>query len=695
MYNIYFEVAATGFLAVLLLYLYVQYPNPTEGNILYRKWVVWVLIAEILDVITGRMIDYGNRILPVLNIIVNTVYFFSTACMNYRFSKYIHTFVKSKSSKLYMSFCKLSLFLYLCLMTANIFGGWVFTFNENGQYVHGPIYFTCYFIQIIIAVATVILLWSYRKQLEPRQKMAIWMFLLLVIAGFILQAVFFQKTLLTSYMTSIAAMTLLFIIETPDYERLNHTMTELEDQKKIAEVANRAKSSFLANMSHEIRTPMNAILGMNEMVLRESDNPKITKYALDIQSAGKTLLSIINDILDLSKIESGKMELIPVEYEFASVLNDIVNMTMKKAKEKGLYYHLNVDKEIPTIFYGDEIRIRQVILNIVNNAIKYTQKGGVEINISFLSKDSMLEVRVKDTGMGIRKEDFDKLFSSFQRLEETKNRNVEGTGLGLGITKQLVEMMGGKIEVKSEYGKGSEFTISARQEVRDERPIGDYTKRLKEANSEKEEYRPSLVAPKAKALIVDDNEMNLEVIMELMTDTKIQITPVLSGKECIEMLKKKSFDIIFLDQMMPEMSGIETLKVILEEGLAKDTPVIALTADAIVGARDSYIKEGFTNYLSKPVMYEELEKLLLRYLDDSLLLTEEELEKENVKVTKAVDGKMPVVLVISDSAEKLNEMKETLSARYKGVFVRDEASAEKYLSKHEVEFVIRPGNLKT
>ncbi|MBQ9437955.1 MAG: response regulator [Lachnospiraceae bacterium] len=372
----------------------------------------------------------------------------------------------------------------------------------------------------------------------------------------------------------------------------------LKLEKDAADQANMAKSNFLANMSHEIRTPMNAIIGMDEMILRESKDARISKFAADIQSAGKTLLSIINDILDLSKIESGKMELVEVEYDFASVLNDIVNMTMPKAREKGLSYELAADPDIPSVLRGDEIRVRQIILNITNNAIKYTAEGGVSIHVSYDSGLGMLQAEVADTGMGIKPEDMDKLFSSFQRLDETKNRNIEGTGLGLNITKRLAEMMGGSISVESVYGKGSVFTAQVLQEVVDAAPIGSYTERLAKSQLQNEAFKPMLIAPEAKVLIVDDNEMNLEVISALMSDTRMKIATALSGRDCIEMLKKESFDIILLDQMMPGMSGSQTLEAIRSGHLADATPVIALTADAIVGAKENYIREGFTDYLS-------------------------------------------------------------------------------------------------
>ncbi len=463
-------------------------------------------------------------------------------------------------------------------------------------------------------------------------------------------------------------------------------LRKFNEERVVA--ANKAKSNFLANMSHEIRTPMNAIIGMDEMILRESNDPSISKFALDIRSASKTLLSIINDILDLSKIESGKMEIIPIEYDSASVFYDVINMTKRKAEGKGLAFEVNVHNDTPVRLLGDEIRIRQVMLNIINNAIKYTEKGSVKVNISYDREQEILLVSVSDTGIGIKPEDIDKLYNLFQRLEETKNRNIEGTGLGLNITKQLVEMMGGHIFVQSTYGKGSTFNVEIPQKMINSSPIGDFSRRLNETLNKKEEYKPALVAPNARILIVDDNEMNLEVISGLLADTRMKLTTASCGSECINLLKENTYDVILLDQMMPMMSGVETLLTIRKCHLADNTPVIALTADAIVGARESYIKEGFSDYLSKPVMYDDLESVLLKYVDDSLLLTPEQIEEEDSAEDK------PKILVVCSSGDKLSEMKDLLGKRYKGVFVKNEEQAQKYLANHTVEFIIRDGGSK-
>ncbi|MBR6329726.1 MAG: response regulator, partial [Lachnospiraceae bacterium] len=300
-----------------------------------------------------------------------------------------------------------------------------------------------------------------------------------------------------------------------------------------------------------------------------------------------------------------------------------------------------------------------------------------------------------------KSEDLAKLFTSFQRLEEDKNRNIEGTGLGLNISMRLVQMMEGNIDVESKYGAGTTFTATMKQEIVDERPIGDFAQNLAKLQEHMDEYKPSLVAPSASVLVVDDNDMNLEVIASLLKETQIKITTAESGSECIEILKGRHFDLILLDQMMPGMSGNKTLEIIREKHLADGVPVIALTADAIIGAREFYLEKGFTDYLSKPVMYADLEDILLKYIDRSHILTREQIEAREAEASKGEteskavgaqgdgDAAKPVILVISDSAEKLKELKESIGGHYKGVFVRNEESAAKYLEKHEVEFVLR------
>ena len=400
--------------------------------------------------------------------------------------------------------------------------------------------------------------------------------------------------------------------------------TALAEANRLAAVrANQAKGDFLANMSHEIRTPMNAIIGMNEMVMREEISPKALQYSQDIHNAGQTLLAIINDILDFSKIESGKMEIVPVVYELSSLLIDVLVMVTGKVHDKGLNLVTDVAPDIPHQLFGDEIRIRQIVLNLINNAVKYTEKGTVTLKVGCQrekEKRLLLEIAVIDTGIGIKEEDIGKLFNSFQRVDMAVNRNVEGTGLGLAITKQLTEQMEGHIQVESVYGRGSVFRVSLPQTIMDEAPIGDFANTASGRRADEPE-EISFTAPDARILIVDDNKVNLVVAKGLLKETGIQIDAVLSGAEALEMIRTNKYDIILLDHMMPVMDGMETLERMRgqEENMSRDAAVIALTANAISGSREMYLAAGFEDYLSKPINAARYKEMVRKYLPPELV----------------------------------------------------------------------------
>ncbi|MBQ3911910.1 MAG: response regulator [Lachnospiraceae bacterium] len=427
-------------------------------------------------------------------------------------------------------------------------------------------------------------------------------------------------------------------------------MDELRQQREIADSANEAKSRFLANMSHEIRTPINAVLGMDEMILRESQEKSIRTYAADIMSAGKTLLSLINDILDFSKVEEGKMEIIPVQYDLSSLINDLVNMIRDRAAKKGLKFVVDVDRHIPHLLHGDEIRIKQCVMNLLTNAVKYTEKGTVTLRVTFTpaekgKKSVMLGFAVEDTGIGMKQEDMDKLFSPYKRIEEKRNRLIEGTGLGMSITRQLLELMHGKLEVQSEYGKGSCFSFEVKQKVISWQEIGDYSDRLAESSENGPAYHELFHAPDARILVVDDTEMNLTVIRSLLKKTEIRIDTAERGRDALTLAAGNQYDAIFIDHMMPDMDGIETLEHLRESGKNTETPAIALTANAVSGAREMYLNAGFTDYLSKPVDGAKLEKLL------SEVLPAEKLQKPVSLSASDTAGNTPEtsrILVIDD-----------------------------------------------
>ncbi|MDD6798505.1 MAG: response regulator [Clostridia bacterium] len=403
---------------------------------------------------------------------------------------------------------------------------------------------------------------------------------------------------------------------------------ELEKAKTEAENANRAKSRFLAKMSHEIRTPINAVLGMNEMIIRESNEEAIREYAYDVKNSSELLLNIVNEILDSSKIESGMMEIVPVNYKMGSLLNDLYNMINIKIQDKKLKLVFDIDPSIPSEYYGDDSRIRQVLLNLLTNAVKYTDKGTVtmEVRCSADNENAVLHYSVKDTGIGISEENIGKIYDEFQRFDLSRNRSVEGTGLGMNIVQQLLKLMGSELHIKSEYGKGSEFYFDIEQKIVNAEPLGDFRKKFIQS-AQKDNIRTEYFAPKAKVLVVDDNAINLKVFTRLIKKTRIQVYEAESGKECLELLRSQPVDMIFLDHMMPEMDGIETLHAIRDNKLCEGIPVIMLTANAIVGDREKYINEGFDDFLSKPIIPDELDKMILKHLPEELVITEGNIKK--------------------------------------------------------------------
>ena len=413
----------------------------------------------------------------------------------------------------------------------------------------------------------------------------------------------------------------IMIDSTKHYQHLR----ELEKEKQIADAANKAKSEFLANMSHEIRTPINAVLGMDEMILRESNESVIREYAMDIQKAGHTLLTIINDILDLNKIEAGKMELMPVEYDVSDMVHDISSMIKPRAEEKNLLFKVSIDPDIPAKVMGDDVRIRQILMNLLTNAVKYTPSGEVRFNVALKQKvdglnaeDAVLHFEVEDTGIGIKSEDLNKLFLEFERIELDRNRTIEGTGLGMPITMKLLSLMDSELMVKSEYNKGSVFSFDLRQKIVEKTPIGESQNSARSRVPKQSASTEAFIVRDANILIVDDNKMNRKVFMALLKKTQIGITEADSGYTAIELAASQHFDIIFMDHMMPGMDGIEAMERIkaVKDGPCANTPIIVLTANAVEGSKEKYLEDGFDGFLSKPILPENLFVLIKEILPE-------------------------------------------------------------------------------
>ncbi len=383
--------------------------------------------------------------------------------------------------------------------------------------------------------------------------------------------------------------------------------------------ADRQKTDFVSHMSHEIRTPITAILGMNEMIQRESTDDSILQYSDKIEKAGESLLGIINDILDFSKIEAGRMELSLQPYSLPELLSDLDLMVRMRAEEKNLKFTMSVDEKLPVMPVGDLQKLRQIMTNILTNAVKYTEKGEVKLTLKLLSlsePDFSMLISVEDTGIGIREEEMGKLYSAFDRLDLERTRSIEGSGLGLTITQQMLSLMGSRIDVKSEYGRGSCFSFCLKQGIMDSSPIGPYEASADTAKLRKKRRNPTFTAPEVRLLIVDDTPMNLEVLIGLLKGNGMQIDKAQSGEECIELFLKNTYDAVFLDHRMPNMDGVETLRELQkrEPERIKNTPVISLTANAFATAKEEMLKAGFTDYLTKPVNLYDLENMLLKHL---------------------------------------------------------------------------------
>lgn len=414
-----------------------------------------------------------------------------------------------------------------------------------------------------------------------------------------------------------------YIIIVGDLSERIRTMNELEEAKRQADAANSAKSAFLANMSHEIRTPMNAIVGFSELALSEELEPQVKEYIVDIRKASHNLLAIINDILDISKIESGKMELVCGEYYTKTLFNDVFLIMDSQAKKKGLEFKMTVSENMPKKMYGDKIRIRGILINLLNNAVKYTENGSVELKAEIIDRKkdvAVLKFCVKDTGIGIAKEDQEKLFESFSQVDKTVNYGKEGTGLGLAIVKGFVQMMNGEVSVESEYGKGSAFTVVIQQKILDASAMDKiYTN----SNEVSEDYgMTDMKLENVRVLIVDDNMMNLKMAKRSMEHYGMTVDIAGSGKLAVDMCRQTHYRIVFMDQMMPVMDGVEAMKEIrkLDDyyAVGGEAKIVILTANTMSGMRTQMMQEGFDEFLGKPINFKQLERLLKRYIPEHI-----------------------------------------------------------------------------
>ncbi len=600
MSNGYLTTCALIISILITIIFFVKKPMKNMETNIFKK-MLFINIAEsfttTLIVLTAITVN-SNFLLSILNRI--DVMLICTWCsLMYYYIYNISSAAPRKKNRILFLCINLIICVSACFLKVNIV-------NENNVLNStGPLTSLGLIgaIFYILAMIWVLIFMKNKNQNLDRKKFIPLYFLILLLVIVALLRTIIPEINLISIVLSLVNMLMVFTIENPDMKMIE----QLNTAKDAAEKANRAKSDFLSSMSHEIRTPLNAIVGFSECILNENDLESAKGDAKDIIMASQNLLEIVNGILDISKIEADKMEIVEAEYSLKGTLNSLVKLTIPRIGEKPIEFKTKFAADIPPVLYGDSAKVKQIITNILTNAVKYTERGIITFEVNCINKDNIcsLVISVEDTGRGIKADKLDTIFNKFERLEEDRNTTLEGTGLGLAITKRLVEMMGGKIVVQSKYGSGSKFTVYLKQEIRNTPIKQEKSYIMTVANAD---------FSNKKVLVVDDNKINLKVATRMLEPFKIQVEECMSGEECIAKIKEGiTYDLILMDDMMPRITGTETFHE-LEKIEHFNTPVVVLTANAIEGMKEKYLQEGFTDYLAKPIDKLELERVLGTYL---------------------------------------------------------------------------------
>lgn len=638
-YNVWFEATMLPFLGMMAVFLFIRFGTKAEINRRFRYLAVSTFAAAFLEVLSTLLIDGWSKS-HYLSLTVRTVYYAAVNLNMYHMMRYVQAFVKVDNPKFdsFNLFLLASSFGVLALNIMPGIGGFFFVVPMDGGLFRGPYNTLWRSVYVLYFAAMACWLQFTHKQYYTAKSQFVVMNITggLLFASFLIQYMVLRTVLITYVTGTIALFIIFFYLEAPTYRQMLTVEKELEESRqraehstRLANNANHAKSDFLANTSHEIRTPMNAILGMNEMILKESRDPEIRQASLDIRKAGNHLLSIINNILDISKIESGKMELYNADYHLWQLLRDVEEGNFEAVHDKKLELVLDVDKSLPEHLYGDEDHIRQVLMNLIDNAVKYTDKGRITLSVRGVVRPHArvnLTIAVKDTGIGIRQEDIGKLFRSFERVNLNETQSIQGAGLGLTLVRYLLELMGGKIHAESDYGKGSTFIVELTQHLAQEGfsgTIAEYealmSERVRPGRAAGQEDTEPFTCPEARILVVDDTPVNLVVAKGMLADSKALVETAESGEDCLELLKTEHYDIIFLDHKMPGLDGVETLNRAKDiDGPSRLSVYVALTANSGAGLREEYISYGFNDYLPKPIKSEAMRKILARYIPDNM-----------------------------------------------------------------------------
>lgn len=610
--SLFFQICSIFYVVLITVIYYSKKKLKTLENRIY-SFLLWDIFVTLIVDIVSVCLGIVHPTLEITNFICK-LYLVCIVSWVFLFTYYIFVISSKKNSGniqlMDKEKCKYFVppfFLMLILFLTTTF---IIFMSELNVYSNGELMYTygyaanisyaftgiCFFLWFIFLV-------SNYKEIKNKKYLPAFGFIVLAVVSVLIQSSFPEIILVTSAAAFVTVLTY-FTIENPDLKLIE----QLNIARDQAEKANQAKSDFLSNMSHEIRTPLNAIVGFSQALSEEELSKQAKEEVSDIISASESLLEIVNGILDISKIEANKLEIVNTEYNFNKILKELVSLTKARLGDKPLDFRTNFDSNIPGVLYGDHVRVKQVILNILTNAVKYTKEGFIEFNVSTVIKDDIcrLIISVSDTGIGIKKENIDKLFSKFERFDLEKNITIEGTGLGMAITKKLVELMNGKIVVQSVYGEGSKFTIAIDQRI--------VFKDASELEVEETKVIENFDLSDKKILVVDDNKVNLKVAARLLQSFNANVELLSSGFECIDKIKNnETYDLILMDDMMPNMSGVETLKK-LKQLDNYNIPTIALTANAISGMREKYLSEGFDDYLSKPIDKGELSTVIQKFL---------------------------------------------------------------------------------
>ena len=642
----------------LILFVSKKHLNTLETK-LYQKLMLVNVFNLVIELCCFYCVE--NRFeIPVINFLVTRGFLVVLLLWNIIFTLYLFYVSFEKDLNVKEKYRKFKLFELIILFVCSILAFVLPMYYQNSNNITYSYGLSTDLISVVYVFNLIIIAFCVIKNIKKinfKKIFPICIFTLFIIICVVIRNAEPGLNLITSLL-SLTTVLMFHTIENPDVKLIN----QLELAKDSAEKANHAKTDFLSSMSHEIRTPLNAIVGFSQCIENATNLEEAKEDAKDIVMASNNLLEIVNGILDISKIEADKMEIVNTEYSIKEILDNLVKLIIPRIGDKDIELKTDFAVDLPEVLYGDSGKVKQIITNVLTNAAKYTDKGEINFNVNCVNeKDKCrLIISIKDTGRGIKTEQIDKLFNKFQRLDEDKNTTTEGTGLGLAITKRLVEMMGGKIVVQSEYGEGSIFTIYLTQE------IGNSIYKKEEVIEE------NLTFDNKKVLLVDDNKLNIKVGTKILKEYNLDITPCESGFECINKIENNNkYDIILLDIMMPKMSGVETLKR-LKQIDSFDTPVIALTADAIQGRENKYLEVGFSGYLSKPIEHSELKKILSKYLNIKEKRIEEQKENKSMNVEYLKENNIDV----DSSLDFLGDM-ETYNETLRDFLIENETRIPK------------------